>query len=89
MLSCEDVQQLVVENVDGTPGDPSQPFIDLKNTQAVRIQGNRAPQGTGIYVKVSGANSHDVQLQGNDLSRSKSPIMRALDVPQDGVGSVN
>jgi hypothetical protein len=89
MLSTDDVQQLVVQNVTGTPSDPSQPFIDLKNTRGAQIQGNRAPAGTGVFVKVSGPNSHGVQLQGNDFSRSKTPVVRALDVPQDGVGSVN
>jgi len=89
MLSTDDVQQLVVQNVTGTPSDPSQPFIDLKNTRSVQIQGNRAPAGTGVFVKVSGPNSHGVQLQGNDFSQSKTPVVRALDVPQDGVGSVN
>ena len=89
MLICEDVSQLTVQNVSGTPSDPSQPFIDLRNTQSARIQGNRAPAGTGVFVKVSGANSHDVQMQGNDLSQSKSPVMRTPEVPQDAVGSVN
>jgi polygalacturonase len=89
MLVCDDVKQLSVQNVSGTPSDPSQPFMDLRNTQSARIQGNRAPAGTGVFVKVSGANSHDVQMQGNDFSQSKSPVMRTLEVPQDGVGSVN
>jgi polygalacturonase len=89
MLVCDDVKQLSVQDVSGTPSDPSQPFMDLRNTQSARIQGNRAPVGTGVFVKVSGANSHDVQMQGNDFSQSKSPVMRTLEVPQDGVGSVN
>jgi hypothetical protein len=89
MLSCDDVRQLTVRNVTGTPGDPSQPFLDLKDVQGARIEGNKAPAGTGVYVKVSGANSHDVQMQGNDLRQSKSPVLRAPEVPADGVGSGN
>lgn len=89
VLVCDEVKRLSVQNVTGTPSDPSQPFIDLRNTQIARIQGNRAPAGTGVFVKVSGANSHDVQMKGNDLSQSKSPVMRTPEVPQEAVGSAN
>ena len=89
MLSCDDVQQITLQHVSGTASDPSQPFLDLKIVQSASIQGNQAPAGTGVYAKVSGANSHNVQFQGNDFSQSKSPVLRGLDVPQDGVGQVN
>ena len=89
MLSCEDVQQLTLQNVSGTPSDPSQPFLSLKDVQTVRIKGSQAPAGTGVYVRVSGTNSHDVQLQGNDLSQSQNPVMKTLETPPDAVGQVN
>lgn len=89
MLSCDDLQQLTVNGVTGTPSDPSQPFLDLKNVRGAQIQGNQAPPGTGVFAKVSGANTHNVQIQGNDLRQSKSPVLRSLEVPADGVGPVN
>jgi len=89
MITADDVTQATFQNVSGTAADPTQPFLDLRNMKATTITGNRAPAGTGVYAKVSGADTHGVQFQGNDFSQSKSPVMRAVEVPQDGVGPVN
>jgi polygalacturonase len=89
MLSCDDVQQISLQKVSGTAADPSQPFLALNNTQGVKITGNQAPAGTGVYARITGANTKDVQLQGNDLRGSKSPVQRGVDVPEGGVGAVN
>jgi polygalacturonase len=89
MMTCDDVTNGTFQNVTGSAADPSQPFLDLRNMKQTTISGSRAPAGTGVYAKVSGADTHGVQFQGNDLSKAKSPVLRALEVPQDGVGSVN
>lgn len=89
MLSCEDVQQLTLQNVSGTASDPSQPFLKLKDVQGASIQGNRAPQGTGVYARVSGPNSHNIQFSGNDFSQTGSPVLKTQDTPADAVRSVN
>lgn len=85
MLACDDVQRLTVENVDGTTPDPSQAFLDLKNVRAVKIQGNRAPAGTNLYSKISGADSHDIRFQNNDFSKAKLPVMKTPEVSQEDI----
>ena len=89
MMTCDDITQGVFQNVSGSPADPSQPFLDLRNMKGTTVTGSRAPAGTGVFAKVSGADTHGVQFQGNDTTQSKSPVMRTLEVPQDGVGSIN
>lgn len=89
MMTCDDVTNATFQNVTGSAADPSQPFLDLRNMKQTVITGNRAPAGTVVYAKVSGADTHGVHFQGNDFSQSKSPLMRTMEVPQDGVGSVN
>jgi hypothetical protein len=89
MMTCDDVTNAKFQNVSGTAADPSQPFLDLRDMKQTTITGNKAPAGTGVYAKVSGTDTHGVQFQGNDFSQSKSPVLRTLEVPQDGVGSVN
>jgi hypothetical protein len=89
MMTCDDITQATFQNVSGSASDPSQPFLDLRNMKATTITGSKAPAGTGVFAKVSGADTHGVQFRGNDTTQSKSPVMRTLEVPQDGVGSIN
>lgn len=88
MLTGDDITQATFQNLTGSASGPSQPFLDLRNLKNAVLADNKAPAKTGVYAKISGPETHHVQFQGNDLSQSKSPVMRSLEVPQDGVGPI-
>jgi hypothetical protein len=71
-LYFEDVSGLRLEGFSGAPAaDTDYPVLILDNVEDAGISNSRARPGTGVFLKVKGAKSHDIHLIGNDLHHAK------------------
>ncbi|MBB6144077.1 hypothetical protein HNQ77_002029 [Silvibacterium bohemicum] len=85
MLICDDVQALNMTGVSGSASSPQEPFMSLNNVQSAVIHQNTAPAGTAVYAHISGAESHNIRIMGNDLRQASQPIQVSSEVPPDAV----
>lgn len=74
LLVADDVEGLSVDALDGTASGPDTPLLDLRDTRVAFVSGSRAPHGTDVYLRVSGARSRDIALSGNELSRAATAV---------------
>ena len=81
-LVCEDVADVRI--VDFSAPN-SAPVILLRNTRGAFLEGNRAPQGNQVYLRIEGRQSAGVCLAANDLRASKQPFDLAAGVPPQAV----
>jgi polygalacturonase len=88
---------LIVENISGVTfskvnilpnsgnGAELEPVMRIVNSRNVTISGARAFPGTNTYLRVEGAQSSDILIDGNDLSRAKRAVDLAEGVPAGAV----
>jgi hypothetical protein len=96
MIHCEDVTNLELSALGGTPPSTGAEVIRLRNVRNSALHGNYARAGTGTYLRVEGEQSHEISLFGNDLHQAEkrlwcSPEVSSAAVLVDGlpVRSVN
>ena len=61
------------------------PEFDLDGISHVRIQKADASKGTGVFLRVSGANSRDIQIENSDLSGARDRVILAGGASGDAV----
>jgi hypothetical protein len=74
MMVCDDVRNLAVREVTGTPSGQGQPFLHWNDVSDASVQGCVAPPETGVYLRVTGEHSRDISLIGNDLSKATKAV---------------
>ncbi len=84
-LVCDDVDALEVAGCAFGPPQGGGPAIRLVNTRDAFLHGCRAAPGTSAWVQLSGAQTANVTLVGNELSAAASPLEAAQDVPKQAV----
>ena len=66
-------------------GTDLEPVMKIINSRDVTISGTRAFVGTNTFLRVEGAESRDIRLRNNDLSRAKRIVSHAGGVPKNAV----
>lgn len=61
------------------------PVISLQDCRQMLITNSQAAPGTPVFVGLSGKQSDQISLVGNDLSNAISPVVRAEEVAADAV----
>ncbi|HEY3762382.1 MAG TPA: glycoside hydrolase family 28 protein [Verrucomicrobiae bacterium] len=64
---CDDVQDLDIEGLRGTPIGGTEPVVKLLQTRNAFIHGCSAPAGTKTFLEVQGAQADGIVLTGNNL----------------------
>jgi hypothetical protein len=77
MIHCEDVEDVTVSGLGGTPPVDGVPMVLLRDARNVVLHGNHARSGTGSYVRIEGKNSSEISLFGNDLHSAAAPLVCA------------
>lgn len=86
-LVVRDAQGLLLDGVaarqapNGTPA----PAVVLRDVQDAVVRNARAPEGTGTFLEVSGAQTRDVIVVDNDLRPAQTGLVRGLDVADGAV----
>ncbi len=65
------------------------PAIALKNVCDVMIRDSMAPEGTATFLKLSGLDTHDISLFGNDLRKAKVAIQLDPEVEKPAVQALD
>ncbi|MER7807417.1 glycosyl hydrolase family 28 protein [Streptomyces sp900116325] len=87
LLVADDVVGLSVDTLDGTGPGAGTSLLELRNTRDAFLGRSRAPQGTDVYLTVSGVRSADIALVGNELSRATSAVATTHGAAPDSVVS--
>jgi len=70
-LVCEDVAGLRISDF---AAPSTNPVMVLRNTHDVWVEGNRAPQGNQVYLRLEGPQTENVSIAANDLRASSKPL---------------
>jgi hypothetical protein len=67
--NCNDIE---LRGIKSTKPQSDKPVVKMKNVRDAFIQGCRAFPGTGSFLELTGKNSGNILLVGNDLSAAKN-----------------
>lgn len=72
-IFCDDVKDVEISNLRGTPIAGDQPTIKLFQTQQAVIHGCTAPAGAKAFVQVNGDRTDGIVVMSNNLTGAQSP----------------
>ncbi|MFN0170304.1 MAG: glycoside hydrolase family 28 protein [Bryobacteraceae bacterium] len=78
-LVCDDVEDLDTFNLEGI--NQAGPVVRLRDVRGARIRGSRAGAGTRTWLRVEGARSRDIGLNGNDFRQAERAYEADATVP--------
>jgi hypothetical protein len=84
-LVCDDVALLRVLAWNPLSAAGPQPVIRLENVRQALIQGCRAPDKAGAYLRIGGKDTDRIKLLANDFGKSGKIIEAAPDLPPGAV----
>jgi len=88
-LYFQDVSGLKVEGFSGAPAKPEFPKVVLDRVEGATIVNSQAMPGTDLFLRVAGANSHGINLYGNELHAAGAAFKVDDGVASDAVKSAN
>lgn len=90
-LSIQNVDGLHIDGFSGGSAWPDRgiPAVVLNQVSHATIRDMEAPEGTNLFLKVAGANSHDIHLIGNDFHEAKIPYQLDGDVNAGSVTALD
>ena len=90
-LLVDDVDGLKLDGFSATNAFPAQdtPTVLLDHVKNATVDGSVAAEGTNVFLKISGADSHDLHLFGNDFHQTKVPYVLSPEVKADGVTALD
>jgi hypothetical protein len=86
-LSLQDVDRLQLDGFTGSSAFPDRniPAIVLDRVKGASLRNMEATPGTGLFLKIAGANTQDIQLFDNNFHAAKTPYQLDADVKPDSV----
>ncbi len=90
-LSLEDIDGLQVDGFSGKSAWPERnlPAIALDRVTNATLRNMNAEPGTNLFLKVAGADTHDIHLIGNDFHQAKVPYQLDSDVKADSLTALD
>ncbi len=88
-LYFQDVNGLKVEGFSGAPAKAEFPNVVLDRVEGATIVNSQAMPGTDLFLRVAGANSHGINLYGNELHAAGAAFKVDDGVASDAVKSAN
>lgn len=79
-IFCDDVNDVEIDGLRGTPVVGDQPVIKLVQTQQAFIHGCTSPAGTMAFLEVNGDQSKNVVLMSNNLYGTQKPAAWGTEV---------
>jgi polygalacturonase len=84
-LVCDDVEALRIFDWSAPSCAGAAPVLQFENVRKALIQGCRASENTGIYLRVGGKNSAQIRLLANELSGAAKAVEIGPGVPVEAV----
>src|SRR5438552_1392051 len=90
-LYFDDVKGLKVIGFTGRPAtaDSESPAISFNKVEMATISNSTAEEGTRVFLGVSGADSKDVLMEGNELHNSRTPFQLSGGAKEGAVKAMN
>ncbi len=90
-LEVEDVDGLQLSGFSGNAAWPDQniPAVLLKNVKNANVDNSVARADTNVFLKIAGAQTHDIHLLGNDFHQAKVPFLLDPDVKPESVTALD
>jgi hypothetical protein len=90
-LLVEDVDGLQLDGFMGNAAwpDHNDPAVLLNQLKNANVRSSVAPSGTNIFLKIAGADSHDIHLVGTDFHQAKAPYVLGSEVKAEGVTALD
>jgi Glycosyl hydrolases family 28 len=90
-LSLEDIDGLHVDGFTGNAAWPERnvPAIALNRVTDATLRNMEALPGANVFLKISGSDTHDIHLLGNDFHRAKVPYELDPDVKPGNVATLD
>jgi hypothetical protein len=81
-LVVQEVEGLTLDGVSARPAPcaPEAPAIVLRDVAGALVRHAHAQPGTGTFLQLAGAGTHDVSLFGNDLRQARTAVAVASEV---------
>ncbi|MBN1788406.1 MAG: glycoside hydrolase family 28 protein [Sedimentisphaerales bacterium] len=80
---CDNVRNITFDNVQITP--QKSPVYNINNGKDITIKKSIAPEGTDIFLKVTGVLSSNIRIVESDLSKVAMDVSAAEDLPDNTV----
>ena len=86
-IHLEEVDGVVIDGFQGRQAKlgAEAPTLNFVNVKDVMIRDSKATAGTGTFLKVTGQDTHEVTLFGNDLRKAKVAVQLDADVDKSAV----
>ncbi len=84
-LVIENSANVVLDDVSPRAAKTETAAVTVTNSSELVLRNSRAAAGTGTFLSVAGAKSTGLVLSANDLSRAKTDVASAADVPASAV----
>jgi polygalacturonase len=84
-IYCEDVAGLVLDTLEATQAEGAASVVRFHNVRDATIRGCMPKKGTRQYLSVTGGESADIRMMGNDLSKVTKPVSLEGGASQDAV----
>jgi hypothetical protein len=81
----DDVRNLRIAGLSGSPVIGSEPFVSMKDTQDAWISDSAAPIGTQTYLKAEGAASSNILLSGCDMRGAQNAVELGSEISPEAV----
>jgi len=90
-LSLHEISAATISDVSRRPAGAGSltPVVAMENCRDTFLTRCFGLPETGVFLKVFGKDTANISLLGNDLSKAKTPIELATDIPKDEVGIRN
>jgi hypothetical protein len=90
-IHLEEVDGVVIDGFQGRQAKlgAEAPTLDFVNVKDVMIRDSKALEGTTTFLEVTGHDSHDISLFGNDLRKAKVPLQLDSDVDKGVVTTLD
>jgi len=84
-IAFDDVEQAVVDSLDVSYTHNAAGLIRLNDSRYICIRNCQPPDGTGLFLDISGSRTKNILLSANDLTDVKDIIHKAAEVPESAV----
>ena len=78
-------RDIELHGIKSTKPQAYEPVVRMENVRDAFIQGCRAFPGTGSFLELTGKNTENITLIGNDLASAKNPFVLKDDAPKGAI----
>lgn len=84
-LVLDDVRRAEISGFDSITAPPREPVMLFRNVVGAFLFGNRLSSPAAVFLSVTGAQSKEIALRGNDLRLAEKIVLQGSDAPPNAI----